>query len=182
MRLVFSALLMLLAFADSASAQSTQLARYASGDLVKLSFKQAGAAAPAVTFESKTGPVTVAQYKGKVVVMNLWATWCAPCLKEMPGLDRLAGAVKGSDVVVLAISQDMAGWRAVDPWWSKAKLKHLAPLIDKKMQAGFSLGGAGLPITVIYDRQGREVARMNGTAEWNSKAAQSLLKAVATQK
>jgi thiol-disulfide isomerase/thioredoxin len=182
MRLFVSALLLLLILADRGSAQSAQLARYASGDLAKLSFKQAGSAAPSVTFESKTGPATLAQYKGKVVLLNLWATWCAPCLKEMPSLDRLAGAMKGTDVVVLAISQDMAGWRAVDPWWGKAKLKHLTPFVDKKMNLGFGLGGAGLPVTVIYDRKGREVARLNGGAEWDSANAQNLLKAVAAQK
>jgi thiol-disulfide isomerase/thioredoxin len=182
MRLVVSALLFLLALADSASAQSAQLARFASGDLAKLSFKQAGTPALPVAVMSKTGSVTLAQYKGKVVLMNLWATWCAPCLKEMPGLDRLAGSMPAQDVVVLAISQDQAGWRAVDPWWSKAKLQHLVPLIDKKMQLGFGLGAAGLPVTVIYDRKGREVARLNGTAEWDSANARALLKAVAAQK
>jgi thiol-disulfide isomerase/thioredoxin len=182
MRLFVSALLMMLALADRGSAQSAQLARFATGDLARLSFKQAGAAAPSVTFERKAGPATLAQYKGKVVLLNLWATWCAPCLREMPGLDRLAGAMKGSDVVVLAISQDMAGWRAVDPWWAKAGLKNLEPMVDKKMNLGFGLGGAGLPITVIYDRKGLEVARLNGPAAWDGATAQNLLRALATQK
>ncbi len=182
MRLFATILLLLLAPADRGYAQATQLARYATGDLARLSFKTAGSAAPTTTFETKAGSTNLAAFKGKVVVLNLWATWCAPCLKEMPALDRLAAATKGDDVVVLAVSQDMAGWRAVDPWWQKAKLAHLVPYIDKKMQLGFGLGAAGLPLTLIYDRQGREVARLNGPAAWDSPQAQALLRSIARRK
>jgi thiol-disulfide isomerase/thioredoxin len=175
-------LLLLLAFADRGYGQSAQLARYATGDLARLSFKQAGMPAPATMFVSKTGPVSLANYKGKVVLLNLWATWCAPCLKELPALDRLAGAMKGSDVVVIAVSEDQAGWRAVDPWWTKAKFKNLAAHNDKKMDLGFGYKAAGLPLTLIYDRQGREVARIAAPAEWDSANAQALLRAVAASK
>jgi thiol-disulfide isomerase/thioredoxin len=182
MRLFATLLLLLLCCADRGYGQSAQLARYATGDLARLSFKQAGKVAPATVFEDKSGPVSLASFKGKVVVLNLWATWCAPCLKELPGLDRLAGAMKGSNVVVLAVSEDQAGWRAVDPWWSKAKFKNLTPYIDKKMDLGFGYGAAGLPLTLIYDAQGREVARLAAPAEWDSAQAQALLRAVAAAK
>ncbi len=182
MRLFATLLLLLLCVADRGSAQSAQLARFATGDLARLSFKTAGKPAPATSFESKAGPTTLAVFKGKVVVLNLWATWCGPCLKELPGIDRLAGAMKGTDVVVLAVSEDQAGWRAVDPWWAKAKLKNLTPYIDKKMELGFGFGAAGLPLTLIYDRQGREVARLTAPAAWDSPNAMALLRAVASTK
>lgn len=182
MRLLATFLLMLLCFADRGFAQSAQLARYATGDLTRLSFKAAGKAAPATVFESKAGPTSLAAFKGKVVVLNLWATWCGPCLKELPAIDRLAGVMKGSDVVVLAVSEDQAGWRAVDPWWSKAKLKNLTPYLDKKMDLGFGYGAAGLPLTLIYDRQGREVARIAAPAQWDSPNAIALVRAVASAK
>jgi hypothetical protein len=76
----------------------------------------------------------------------------------------------------------MAGWRAVDPWWSKSKFKSLSPYIDKKMSLGFGYGSAGLPLTLIYDAKGREVARLAGPAEWDSANAQALLRAVASLK
>jgi thiol-disulfide isomerase/thioredoxin len=182
MRLLATFLLMLLCLADRGFAQSAQLARYATGDLARLSFKAAGKAAPATVFESKSGPTTLGAFKGKVVVLNLWATWCGPCLKELPAIDRLAGTMKGSDVVVLAVSEDQAGWRAVDPWWAKAKLKHLTPYIDKKMDLGFGYGAAGLPLTLVYDRQGQEVARIAAPAVWDSPNAIALLRAIASAK
>jgi thiol-disulfide isomerase/thioredoxin len=182
MRLFATCLLLLLCSVDRASAQSAQLARFATGDLARLSFKSAGTPAPATRFESKAGPTTLGAFKGKVVVLNLWATWCGPCLKELPGIDRLAGAMKGTDVVVLAVSEDQAGWRAVDPWWAKAKLKSLTPYLDKKMDLGFGYGAAGLPLTLIYDRQGREVARIAAPAEWDSLNAMALLRAIASAK
>jgi thiol-disulfide isomerase/thioredoxin len=105
MRLLATVLLLLLSFADRGYAQGAQLARFAKGDLSRLSFKNSGKVAPTTVFEGKSGPVTLAQYKGKVVVLNLWATWCPPCLKELPALDRLAALMNGGDVVVLAVSQ-----------------------------------------------------------------------------
>jgi thiol-disulfide isomerase/thioredoxin len=182
MRLLLVPLFMLLMLADRGYAEGAQLARFATGDLVRLSFRQAGTAAPATVFQSKTGPVTLAQFKGKVVVLNLWATWCAPCLKELPGLDRLATTLKTANVVVLAVSEDKAAWRAIDPWWRTAKLATLVPYSDKAMDLGFGYRAAGLPMTVIYDGRGQEVARLNGGAAWDSANAVALLRAVAAAK
>ena len=172
----------LLLVAPRAIAQDAQLSAHAKGEFAALSFKQAGKAAPASIFEGKSAPARLADFRGKVVLLNLWATWCAPCLKEMPQLDALARAMKGRDVVVLTVSQDMAGWRAVDPFWARAKLTNLTPYIDKKSELAFGLGAKGLPLTLIYDRQGREVARLAKPADWSSPQAQALLLAVAARK
>jgi thiol-disulfide isomerase/thioredoxin len=175
-------LLALLSLAPRANARDAQLAAFATGDLAALSFAQAGKAAPTTVFEGKTGPAKLADFKGKVVVLNLWATWCVPCLKELPHIDALAKAMKGKDVVVLAVSQDKASWRAVDPWWTRSKLTSLVPYVEKNMDLGFGLGAKGLPLTLIYDRQGKEVARLAKPADWSSPKAQAMLMTLAARK
>ncbi|HEY4546530.1 MAG TPA: TlpA disulfide reductase family protein [Pedomonas sp.] len=162
--------------AVSAQAKTTDLTRFATGDLARLDFAQAGTAAPATPFEAKGGKTaTLAQFKGKVVVLNLWATWCAPCVKEMPQLDRLQGMFPAKDLAVVTVSMDMAGWRAVEPFWEKRGLKNITPYLDKKNALALGYKARGLPLTVIYDRQGKEVARIAAPAEWDAKPAIDLI-------
>lgn len=161
------------------AAAAADYGRYAVGDLKRLDFAAAGTPAPAVPFEAKAGKaVSLADFRGRVVVLNLWATWCAPCVKEMPSLDRLAASVDPRAVAVVTVSQDMAGWRAVDPFWARRGLKTLTPYIDKPNKLALALKAKGLPVTVIYDARGREVARLTYGAEWDSKAVKTLLAAV----
>ena len=142
---------------------------------------RAGRPAPAIPIIGKAGPVSLAAFKGKAVVLNLWATWCAPCLKEMPQLDALATAMKGKDAVVLTVSEDMGGWRDVDPWWARARLKTLTPYLDKRSELALALGAKGLPLTILYDRQGREVARLATAADWSSPWAVNLVTAISSR-
>ena len=159
-----------------AQAKTPDLTRFATGDLAKLDFSQAGTPAPTNTFEAKGGKTaTLAQFKGKVVVLNLWATWCAPCVKEMPELDRLQGMFPAKDLAVVTVSMDMAGWRAVEPFWEKRGLKNITPYLDKKNALALGYKARGLPLTVIYDRQGKEVARIAAPAEWDAKPAIDLI-------
>ena len=121
-------------------------------------------------------PVTLAAFKGQPVLVNLWATWCGPCVKEMPSLDRLAARTKGQ-LRVLAISQDAAK-QAVDPvpaWWAKAGLANLQPYRDGENNLGFAYGGGQLPTTVLYDASGKEVWRVMGDMDWNGPEAAALL-------
>lgn len=104
---------------------------------------------------------------GKPVLVNLWATWCAPCLKELPTLDRLAAETKGK-LVVVPISQDMEGWRKVSEAFTPAKYPHLATRVESQMKFGFQLGARGLPLTILYDAQGKEVWRYAGDRDWSS--------------
>lgn len=134
----------------------------------------AGEAAPDVTFEDPSGAkVTLASFRGKPVLLNLWATWCAPCVAEMPTLDALAESL-GGKVQVLAVSQDLDGAKKVDPFFQKAGFKRLQPYLDT--QAAFSTGlQVNLPTTILYDSQGHEVWRMLGGMDWSSQTAQELL-------
>ena len=162
--------------AASAKAKAMDLSRFATQDLARLDFTQAGTPAPMTPFEAKGGKTaTLAQFRGKVVVLNLWATWCAPCVKEMPELDRLQGMFPAKDLAVVTVSMDMAGWRAVEPFWEKRGLKNIAPYLDKKNALALGFKARGLPLTVIYDRQGKEVARIAAPAKWDAKPAIDLI-------
>lgn len=133
-----------------------------------------GEAAPALPFTGADGkPVTIADFKGRPVLLNLWATWCAPCVAEMPTLDTLAGTLDGR-VQVLTVSQDLEGAAKVDPFFAKAGFAHLKPWLDK--DAGLSLAyQANLPTTILIDSTGHEVWRMAGGMDWTGGAAADLI-------
>ncbi len=134
-----------------------------------------GAAMPDVAFEAPDGKMMqLADFKGKPVLVNLWATWCGPCVAEMPTLENLA-AREASKLVVLAVSQDMKGRPVVEKWWSQQGFKTLVPYVDAKADLGFALGGGSLPTTILYDKDGKEVWRMIGAAEWDSPTQMALI-------
>ncbi len=118
--------------------------------------------------DAEGGEVALADFRGRLVLVNLWATWCAPCLREMPALDALQGRLGGPDFTVVAISQDRAGLTKAGPFWDKAGLENLSLFIDKDLAAGRQINAAGLPTTLLVDRRGREVARLEGPAEWDA--------------
>ncbi|MEN3952379.1 TlpA disulfide reductase family protein [Iodidimonas sp. SYSU 1G8] len=120
--------------------------------------------------------VTLADFKGKTVLLNFWATWCAPCKVEMPSLDRLQTQLGGDDFEVVTLSSDRAGKRAVDPYFAEAGLTALKPYYDPKNAVGMAMGVTGLPTTILIDAQGRELGRMLGDAEWDSPEAIALVK------
>lgn len=129
-----------------------------------------GEAAPAVAFTGPDGkPVSFADFRGKPLLVNLWATWCAPCVAEMPTLDDAAGQL-GDKVRVIAVAQDLDGRAKVDPFFKAKGFKHLEPYTDPKIELSTAYA-ANLPVTVLYDSEGREVWRRAGAYEWNSKEA-----------
>ncbi|WP_393978685.1 thiol:disulfide interchange protein TlpA [Xanthobacter nonsaccharivorans] len=139
---------------------------------------------PPLTFADAEGkPVSLADFKGRLLLVNLWATWCVPCRKEMPSLDRLQGTLGGPDFQVVAINLDTKGPEKPRAFLSEIGVSHLAFFTDpatKTFQALRGVGrGVGLPTTLIVDRSGCELAYLAGPAEWASEEAQAFVKAAA---
>ena len=138
----------------------------------------AGDLMPAVALTDPAGKsLNTGALGGKPVLLNLWATWCAPCVEEMPLLDQLAGEYDGKLRVVVA-SQDMQGADKdkVVPFFESAKFANLEPWLDPETALSAALGGDGvLPTTVLYDASGQEVARVVGGYDWQSPEAKALV-------
>ncbi len=124
--------------------------------------------APAVEFADSAGaPVRLADFRGKVVVANLWATWCAPCRREMPSLVRLQQRF-GGKIAVVAISEDTGGAKAVTPFIAKYGLTAIKTYLDPKSAVGQAFKVDGLPTSIVIDRQGVVRGRVEGEADWVS--------------
>ncbi|GAB3127650.1 hypothetical protein GCM10027256_28720 [Novispirillum itersonii subsp. nipponicum] len=123
-------------------------------------------------------PVGLELWRGKVVLVNLWATWCQPCLKEMPSLMTLQRTLGGDRFQVVAISQDLGGARQVDPYLARNSLTGLDILLDPKGNAGRAFHAPGLPVSILLDPQGRQIARLTGEADWTNPAITARLKAL----
>ncbi len=133
-----------------------------------------GKAAPVAAFTGPDdAPVTLAAFKGKPLLVNLWATWCAPCVAEMPTLDALA-AESGERMAMIAVAQDLQGAEVVDPWFQKAGLKVLQPYLDPQ-NALLDAYNSALPTTIFYDAAGRELWRVVGAIDWQGAEAKALL-------
>lgn len=146
------------------------------GEMEKLVLHDARAARVEVPFVDGEGnEVRLADFAGKVVVLNLWATWCPPCRTEMPSLDRLAGAMAGADLEVVALSTDRGGPERIRKFFDEIGVEHLDVYQDARMQLAREAGAVGLPVTLLLDRQGREVGRVTGDAEWDSPEAKALI-------
>lgn len=139
----------------------------------KLDRSHKGEAAPSFAFtDAKGKKATLADFRGKPVLLNLWATWCAPCVKEMPTLDALA-VREGDRLQVLTISQDGEAAK-IAPYFEKAKFRKLQAWHDPEMAFSLQMG-INLPGTILYDSQGREVWRMVGENDWAGAAAAKLI-------
>ncbi|MFM2045289.1 MAG: hypothetical protein RLY86_3865 [Pseudomonadota bacterium] len=114
--------------------------------------------------------------KGRVVLLNLWATWCPPCVKEMPSLDRLQAALGSDRFTVVALSLDRGGKAQVEPFFMETGLEHLAMYLDPKMTAMKAFKPQGLPTTLLIDAEGREIGRLAGEAVWDSAETMGFLR------
>ncbi len=122
------------------------------------------------------GPVRLADFKGGVVLLNFWATWCAPCIREMPALDRLQSILGAEGLRVAAVSIDRGGREVVAPFAKKLGLRDLPLYLDPKSALARAFGVPGLPSTFLIDAEGRIVRAMAGAAEWDSRAAVRLIR------
>jgi thiol-disulfide isomerase/thioredoxin len=125
-------------------------------------------AVAAISFRDERGQVrTLADFNGKVVLLNLWATWCVPCREEMAALDRLQAALGGPDFEVVPLSMDRA-LDAVKKFYAETGVHNVGIFLDTSGQAVRALGAVGLPTTLLIDRTGRELGRIVGPAEWDA--------------
>lgn len=136
---------------------------------LNLSVVDPPAALPTLEFVDGDGrSMTLGDFRGRLVLLNVWATWCVPCRKEMPTLDRLQAKLGGPDFQVIALSIDRQGMAVVKPFYHDVGLTRLGIYIDQSGKATQLLHAVGVPMTVLIDRHGREVARKMGPAEWDS--------------
>ena len=112
--------------------------------------------------------MNLADFRGKVVLLNIWATWCAPCRREMPTLERLQAELGGPDFEVVALSIDRKGLPVVKEFYQELGLQELAMYVDEAGAAQRALNALGLPTTLLLDRDGSEIGRLLGPAEWDS--------------
>ena len=124
--------------------------------------------APAISFVDLAGnTVSLSDFAGKMVLINLWATWCEPCLREMPSLGRMQSRLRDK-ITVIAVSEDRGGSKAVEPFVDKLGLKSIKTYLDPKSAAQRAFKVQGLPTSFLIDRQGRILGRVEGAAEWDT--------------
>lgn len=141
----------------------------------KVDTSHRGAQMPDLTFTDPAGKtLRLSDLKGKPVLVNLWATWCGPCVLEMPMLDDLAVSHE-AQLRVLTVSQDMEGAKKVGPFFAEKGFRKLEPWMDTANDLGFHYNTGMLPTTVLYDAQGREVWRVIGAYDWAGEEAKALV-------
>jgi thiol-disulfide isomerase/thioredoxin len=179
LRLLIACLLTLtLAACDKQKPAAPQGSETAAAPTPTAEFATPGGAAPKAPPATFTGPdgkpVSLAAFRGRPLLVNLWATWCAPCIAEMPSIDRLAASEKGR-LAVIAVSQDGNGLTAVMPFFAKAGITTLKPYLDPQNALMIAMKAETLPTTVLYDAGGHERWRHVGQVDWDDASARAAL-------
>ena len=160
-----------------ANLASADVAALRDGDMKKLMLLDAPIAVPeAMLLDAEDAEHALADYRGKWVVLNFWATWCAPCRHEMPSLDRLQTEMPEIAVVPVATGRNAV--EGIKRFFDEAGVKNLPILRDPQSELARAMHVMGLPVTVIINPQGQEVARLIGDAEWDSDSAKAILAAM----
>ena len=138
---------------------------------------------PEIAFTTESGEATsLKAWNGRVILVNLWATWCAPCREEMPALAALQGAMGSKDFEVVAISLDRKGAEASKAFLAEVGAQALKLYLDPTSETLNKLEAVGLPASLLIDREGREIGRILGPAQWNSPEAKALIEAALAEK
>lgn len=173
--LVVGLLAVFLVVVQSCSQPKTGLDLFAKDSLKKLTALETPPIQPTMTFKAPDGAeMQLSEYKGKVILVNIWATWCAPCIAEMPMLDELQAQKGGDDFEVVTISLDRTAVEA-QQWLEKNNINNLPLWHDSSYAVSAKLALPGLPTSIFYNRQGREIARIPGEVDWTSEEALALV-------
>jgi thiol-disulfide isomerase/thioredoxin len=157
-----------------------EIAEMREGALPKLMLHETPRAPLEAPFRDPNGfAQSFADHRGKLMVVNLWATWCPPCREEMPSLDRLSAKLSDAPVKVLAIAMEHGGQEKAPAFMEEIGAERLVGYSDETREMGRRTGVLGLPTTLILDPQGREIARYQGDAEWDSPGAVALIRRLA---
>lgn len=158
-----------------------RLRALAVGDMIRFEIFERSQPTPATAFEDRAGnAVTLASFPGQVILANFWATWCVPCLVEMPALNRLQQRMGSEKFKVITISLDRNGYEVIDPFFAENRIDALEAYLDRSNKLSLEVGAIGLPTTVLIDAQGRWLGRYIGDADWDSDAAVQFLEAAIT--
>ncbi len=179
MRFLIAALYTALAFGATPAAADVALAEsLREGTMKKLLFSDPAEVSQEVFTDPSGGEFTLADFEGKYAVVNFWATWCAPCRKEMPQLSELQAEFGGDDFEVVTIATGRNPLPAIAQFFKEINVENLPKYLDPKSALARDMAVLGLPITLILDPEGREIARMRGDAEWNSDSAKAIISAL----
>ncbi|MBV0913236.1 TlpA disulfide reductase family protein [Anianabacter salinae] len=161
------------------AADTAALEAMREGTIKKLQFHSAPAEASSATFTAENGGTgSLADYEGKVILLNFWATWCAPCRKEMPSLANLQAELGGDDFEVVTIATGRNSPTGIRRFFEEEGVTGLPQHRDEKQALARDMGVLGLPVTVILNAEGQEIARLIGDAEWDSDSAKAILRAM----
>lgn len=162
--------------ANSALADASALEALRDGSMKKLQFHAEPQTVSAAVFTEPDGTErTLADWQGKHIVLNFWATWCAPCRKEMPALDALQREFGGEKFEVVTLATGRNKLAGINRFFEEEKITALPILLDAKQAVARDMAVLGLPITVIIDPEGREIARLRGDADWYSDSARAIV-------
>jgi thiol-disulfide isomerase/thioredoxin len=171
---------------EGAVAAARRLKPLVHGEIAALTLSETPRRMPDLSFRDGEGkPVRLADFRGRSVLLNLWATWCVPCRKEMPALDRLQGEINAKEFAIVAVNIDTGDPAKPHRYLSEVGIKNLAYYDDPSTNVFQELKrvgrAVGLPTSILIDRAGCEIGYLAGPAEWSSEVAITLVRSALAQ-